>query len=159
MRFLSICLILIGAGVSIGAMWMDTTVAGNSFGPIAASRVNNIGLLNDKQNYLILGLGILLSGFILYASCRIEAAITKLIEVKLTVADIVAGGPGSGTTPKEPRAPLGDFFEQPEGMPIGVYLDELKHRYNIKVTSNGFSHDGTEVGSLSDLVNLLRSRC
>lgn len=158
MRFLSICLILIGGFVTLGALWMDTTVAGNSLST-TINRVNNIGLMNSQQNYLILGMGMVLSGFILYAGCRIEAAIAKLIEVKLTVADIVAGGPDNATAPSTPAPPLGDFFEQPEGMPNGVYLDELKRRYNIKVTSNGYSNDGTEVGSLGELVKLLRSRC
>ena len=56
MKTLGIIILIIGILLGLYALNMDTSVevnyaSGNSFG--LPERVNNIGLMNDKQNYLI----------------------------------------------------------------------------------------------------------
>jgi hypothetical protein len=58
MKNLGIILLIIGIGLAVYALSMDTSVQvdypmGNDYG--LPERVNNIGLMNDKQNYLIFG--------------------------------------------------------------------------------------------------------
>ena len=68
MKAIGILFIIIGALLGIHALTMDVTVAvdysgGNSLG--LPERVNNIGLMSDRQNYLIFGGILLVIGLIL----------------------------------------------------------------------------------------------
>ena len=55
MRTFGIIILIVGIILGIYALSMDTSVqvnySGNSFG--LPDRVNNLGLMNDRQNYLI----------------------------------------------------------------------------------------------------------
>ncbi|MFB0711478.1 zinc ribbon domain-containing protein [Buttiauxella noackiae] len=60
MRAIGVLLLIIGVVVVIASMSMDTSVV-TDFG----SRVNNIGLMKDQQNYLIVGAVIFISGVLM----------------------------------------------------------------------------------------------
>ena len=61
-------LIVIGSLLLLCAVSMDTSVAvdyegGNSYG--FPARVNNIGLMNDKSNYTLISIGLIIVGVIM----------------------------------------------------------------------------------------------
>lgn len=60
MRPLGIVLLVCGALGLVFALSMDTSVSAGSFG-----RVNNIGLMNDKQNYIIIAAVVLIAGVLM----------------------------------------------------------------------------------------------
>ena len=69
MKTISIILIIAGGSLALYSLTMDTSVAvnypnGNSFG--FPDRVNNMGLMNDKQNYLMFSGVLLVIGTILF---------------------------------------------------------------------------------------------
>ena len=69
MKELSILLISIGIGIGVFAFNLDTTVKVDYSGYESnglPERVNNIGLMSEKQNYLILAAVFFVSGVIAY---------------------------------------------------------------------------------------------
>jgi uncharacterized membrane protein len=71
MKNIGVLLIFCGVVLGLYALTMDTSVEvnypmGNNMG--LPNRVNNIGLLSDKQNYLIFGGILSVTGLLLYFS-------------------------------------------------------------------------------------------
>lgn len=68
MKIFAGILIVIGSLLLLCAISMDTSVAvnyenGNSYG--FPERVNNIGLMNDKSNYTLISIGLIIAGVIM----------------------------------------------------------------------------------------------
>lgn len=67
MKYVGFIICMIGIALLAFAFTMDTSISvdypgGNSFG--LPDRVNNLGLMQDKQNYMILGAVLTVIGFI-----------------------------------------------------------------------------------------------
>lgn len=83
MKTLGLLILIGGVCLGIFALSMDTTVKvnypmGNSFG--LPERVNNIGLMNDKQNYLIFSGILSVLGAIMYFYAKSRAKKTQQLD-------------------------------------------------------------------------------
>lgn len=76
-----VSLMVIGVAVSIISFLLNTTTS-SSFFDESANRTYNIGLMQNQQHILLIGLVLFLSGMILMSAGFIKEAVEKLKEEK-----------------------------------------------------------------------------
>ena len=84
MKGFGIGLLVAGLAIIIYSFTMKTYVESYSNLSQEANRVNNIGLLQTQQNFLILGTGIFIAGILLIGFAEIQTTIRKSILPKET---------------------------------------------------------------------------
>lgn len=159
MRGFGIFSIVFGAVLALIALNMNVTVS------TAYGTVNNIGLMADRQNYLLFGVGAAIVGALLaiFGGKRGQAeAITPAIDNTLRkcphCAELIKKEAhkckhcGSGVEVwVEVVPPLPHFFERPDGMSIGEYQELFVQKYDARRIANGFHWRGTDYHSFGEL--------
>ena len=162
-----------------GALWvfftlnMDTSVSGGLYG----GRVNNFGLMADRQLYLTMAIGLLVIGVLPFIfgkpaagaqgvttikdsgmrACPFCAELIKNEAIKCKhcaseVQAVVTEAPQEKALAL-PRA----FFEKPDGMSLGEYYEKFMEHYAVERVSNGYMWRAERYGVMQDLVNAVRA--
>jgi hypothetical protein len=151
---------MIGGGVfALFALNMDTAVSSYGVG-----RINNLGLMADRQNYLIMSMGTVLVGVLLFlfggkhSSNSPEPSTSQSDEMRacpfcaepIKKEAIKCKHCGSEVK-AEPEVLLGAFFEKPEDMSIGEYQEKFIERYKIAKWANGYIWRGENFISFAEV--------
>ncbi len=158
-------------GVIVGAVWaliafnLDTSI------DTAYGRVNNLGLMADRQQHLMLSIAVLAISVLLFLfgkrsvntdqsesfqnsstrACPFCAELIKIEAIKCKHC-------GSDVPPLVVETPaLGSFFEKPDGMSIGEYQEHIIERYKVARQANGYKWRDRSYYSFQDLISAIKS--
>lgn len=114
MRELGSILAVVGGVFAVWALNMDVSVPS---GPYGFGRVNNMGLMADRQNYLMLSIGAIIAGVVLYALGKGKIEVSTDTNI---------------TETKAPSQKTVEFYDRERNIEEGSYKLYLVNKYNIQ---------------------------
>ena len=174
MRFFGIICAFLGGIFALIALNMDVTVPTGVFG---LDRVNNMGLMADRQNYLMLYIGAAIVGVLLIIfggnkepSTPLAAAVTSVPDSGMRACPFCAepikneaikckhcGSVVEAVIVEQPKK--SSFFDKPENMPWGEYREKLLEHYSVLPVGDSLLWRGTSYPNMQCLIAAIRQTC
>lgn len=163
MRAIGILGIVIGGIWAIVAFNIDTSVS-SGFG-----RVNNMGLMAEKQNHLMMSAAVLIISVLLFVFGKRSAKVAETEAgpgtracpfcAELIKVEAIKCKHCGSDIPQDIAEipPIGDFFEKPDGMSIGEYQEKISERYGVARLANGYQWREQSFCSFQELISAIKT--
>ena len=166
MRGFGIFCAICGGAFALFALNLDTSV---SSGPYGVGRVNNMGLMADRQNYLMISIGAVIVGVLMMLfGKRAPAPVVSASDSGMRACPFCAepikneaikckhcGSAVEVVVIEVPK--LSAFFEKPEGMSWGEYHEKFVEHYGVVRAGGGFLWRAERYDTMQTLVAAIRA--